>query len=369
MLLDHDAFPKNDPARDASSATTANLYRGAPITALQQARECLELNLERHDAWRALKQLEARETAGEWLDVMESDILRDRLTLELSAESDFMAWQFVDAAMACLDADAMATAAVPPDTSASETTPVIDPTCGAAETSANDPPAPDISQSGTIPATSEGDQRTTPDATMPPAAVLVPQMRDLSRRIPTLMPHEGRDVSWRSAPAERSFDVPILPATPTPGTATQPVALPPPPARAVLPTGPTAVAEERAAQPFETYFDGTATGIEEAEVQIIKRSAPANPIIDARLPPLPLTEPDGRLPRASRSTAVKWADNDDNQSVDFHPVGSAMDEAQVTIIPVSTQNEAETRAGRRALGVAPDRETQMRRFLKALQGE
>ena len=104
-------------------------------------------------------------------------------------------------------------------------------------------------------------------------------------------------------------------------------------------------------------------------MQIIARSEPANTYVNARLPPSPLTERGGRLPRASRATAVKWADQIEDQPEDFRPVGSAMDEAQVTIIDVATKSEAQSRAERRALGVAPDRETQMRRFLKALSGE
>ena len=104
-------------------------------------------------------------------------------------------------------------------------------------------------------------------------------------------------------------------------------------------------------------------------MQIIIRPAPADTLVDARLPPSPLTERGGRLPRASRSTTVKWADQVEDEAVDFRPVGSAMDEAQVTIIDVAAKGEAQSRAERRALGVAPDRETQMRRFLKALSGE
>ena len=66
---------------------------------------------------------------------------------------------------------------------------------------------------------------------------------------------------------------------------------------------------------------------------------------------------------------MKWADSEEKEAVDFRPVGSALDEAQVSIIATGSKSEAQFRAERRALGVAPDREQQMRRFLSALSGE
>ena len=73
--------------------------------------------------------------------------------------------------------------------------------------------------------------------------------------------------------------------------------------------------------------------------------------------------------RPSRAPVAKWADNDPDEGDDYRPVSSALDEAQVTIIATSDQNEARARAERRSLGVAPDREVQMRRFLRALSGD
>ena len=74
------------------------------MAALRSAEAHLEAALASQSDWRALQQLQAREDAGEWFDVIESDLLRERLTLSLAAEPAFMAWQFVDAALACLAA-------------------------------------------------------------------------------------------------------------------------------------------------------------------------------------------------------------------------------------------------------------------------
>ena len=171
-----------------------------------------------------------------------------------------------------------------------------------------------------------------------------------------MLPHEGRFGEGRDATVPI---VPVVLAADTPDAN----------ARGLFDASVDAAGLRDSGDDTDTQFDTHAVGIEEADVQIIARSEPANTYVDARLPPSPLTERGGRLPRASRATAVKWADQIEDQPEDFRPVGSAMDEAQVTIIDVATKSEAQSRAERRALGVAPDRETQMRRFLKALSGE
>jgi hypothetical protein len=111
-------------------------------------------------------------------------------------------------------------------------------------------------------------------------------------------------------------------------------------------------------------------GIEEADVQIFRHATSRPAILNTKLPPLPLMDRPATAPaRLGRAPVAKWADNDAGEPDDYRPIGSAMDEAQVTIISTREQDEARSRAERRALGIAPDREAQMKRFLKALSGE
>jgi hypothetical protein len=105
-------------------------------------------------------------------------------------------------------------------------------------------------------------------------------------------------------------------------------------------------------------------------VQIVKRTAARPAILNTKLPPLPLMDRPPTSPaRLGRTPVAKWADNDAGEPDDYRPIGSALDEAQVTIIATGEQDEARSRAERRALGIAPDREAKMKQFLKALSGE
>ena len=299
----------------ASDVSICDASHARSHAALQTALQHLETTLNHNEEWRALQQLIAREDAGEWFDVIESDVLRDRLARSLVAEPAFMAWQFVDAALACLDAADQATVAT-----------------RAASLDAHAPAA-------------EATAIAVPTAT-PVAAIAGRAEIGLAMRIPTLEPHMGRSVAVRDQPSANA-----------------------------APSRNAATAQYNHIEPAhmaETRFEREAIGIEEADVKIVVRR-PSKPLIEARLPPSPFderaTERGGRLPRASRATAVKWADAADDSAHEFRPVGSALDEAHVAIIVTGSQTEAQSRAARRALGVAPDREQQMRRFFNALSGE
>ncbi len=52
----------------------------------------LEQKLGDFEAWRALGQLDSREAAGDWLEAVESGLLRQSLLRELSGYADFRAW-------------------------------------------------------------------------------------------------------------------------------------------------------------------------------------------------------------------------------------------------------------------------------------
>lgn len=304
------AIASDAPMFDASHATSH--------AALQTARQHLEATLNHNEEWRALQQLLAREDAGEWFDVIEGDVLRDRLARSLVAEPAFMAWQFVDAALACLDAANQATVAPCP---ASDDAHAL---ASAIEATAIAVPAP-----------------------KPVAAIASARAEiGLAKRIPTLEAHTGRSVAVPDGSRANATH-----------------------------SRTAATAQYNADEPTntaETRFEREAIGVEEADVKIVVRR-PSKPLIEARLPPSPFddraTERGGRLPRASRATAVKWADAAGDSAHEFRPVGSALDEAHVAIIVTGSQTEAQSRAARRALGVAPDREQQMRRFFNALSGE
>lgn len=329
-----------------------------PLATLELARMRLETALDANDDWRAMRQLEAREAAGEWLDVMESDALRQRLTQALAAHPEFMAWQFADAAIACLHSGGRAATAAASAMTAidAEFQPAADAETTAATqpvTVATAPPA-EPAATPLIPVTSHA-LAPPPVAAAPeqdehviralPMALPSPPTRGLSQRIPTLLPHDTRATDLQ--PIERMLALTTL----APDLAVHADAL-------------RATADAEA-----THFDPHAIGADEAEVQIVTRTPTARPLLNTRLPPLPLGHQPLRPTRPSRSPVAKWADTETGQSDDYRPIGSALDEAQVTIIAVAADNEAKTRAERRALGVAPDRENQMRRFLKALSGE
>ena len=319
----------------------AGAGRMASTAALEHARVCLETALAGSEDWRALKQLEAREANGEWFDVVESDVLRDRLTIKMAAAPEFIAWQFVDAAIGCLAAATQL-----------DTAPALE--------LAHEPPAVTTALVyDAEPSVASGvSAMPEPANLLPHALSLAPEpqtsSRELARRIPTLQAHERRAPLQRSAmppavdAAQRALERAMLSAA---GATTDPA-----PQDDALPT----------------RYAAAASSVHEADVQIIPRGErPA--LIETRLPPLPLTEragkPGMRLPRVSRVAALKWAEPAEGADADYRPIGSALDEAQVSIIDTGEQSEAQARAERRALGVAPDREQHMRRFLRALVGE
>ncbi len=353
MLREESDLAVLDPLTDLQPGMKAAASVERPsLTALTAARDCLETALDGNEAWRALRQLEAREVAGEWLDVMESDQLRDRLTQTLAADPEFMAWQFVDAAIACLDAGDRA-GQVPSADAISWTDDAIDclPT----------PPEADLPQSGvpelkvssplpTLPpplpttvARSAVGVPSAPQLLMDSAHVPPSALGGLALRIPTLLPRELKATDARSEPVE-TVHVPTV--------------------------KPVQAVDLLNTEDDSSRFDAHAIGIEEAEVRIVTRTPTVPAMLNARLPPLPFSDrPAMPTSRPSRAPVAKWADNDPDEGDDYRPVSSAMDEAQVTIIATSDQNEARARAERRSLGVAPDREVQMRRFLRALSGD
>jgi hypothetical protein len=328
--------------RTTPTERTASLTRAADtspaLAALIEARECLAYTLDLNDLWRALNQLEAREQAGEWLDVIESDVLRERLTQALAADSNFMAVQFIDAAIASLDANERAQRA--------STSTVVMPAALLPEPEHNAAPLTYAAELATVPAVPRlppplpafSGRAPTANPARPPLAqnrqASLPPVRALALRIPTLVPHDLR------TPEQH---VPLEP---------------------VPPTAPSSPLDD------EARFDQHAIGIEEADVQIVKRTASKPAILNTKLPPLPLVDRPATPPvRMGRAPVAKWADNDAGEPDDYRPIGSALDEAQVTIIATGEHEETRARAERRALGIATDREAQMKRFLKALSGE
>ena len=315
--MSHDRF--REPSQADPSSDRSDRLRHA-TDALVDARRQLETVLAEQPAWCALAQLQSRST-DRTVRAPDRDAY-DRLTDTLSALPLFTAWQFVDTALTFLAAEPRL------------------------------PPPRETAKHVTT-STAQGESPPVVDA--PTARPTAPP--GLSTRIPTLHAHD-RDFGARIAQVH--------------------VENAPPPSRAggLFAETTADTRSEAADRPLPAYDDaGTrfvseATGIEEAEVRIVVRQPP-KPLIDARLPPSPFDErrPERgeKLPRASRATAVKWADDED--VTDFRPVSSAMDEAQVSIIATGAKPEADQRAERRALGVAPDREQHMRRFLKALSGE
>ena len=300
------AQPAHSPDHLAASA------RLASKTALEHAQACLEAMLAESEDWRALKQLEAREANGEWFDVIESDVLRDRLTLTMAAAPEFIAWQFVDAAIGCLDAGAPLSAA--PARDATHDTP----TAATAVLHIDETP---IAQK--------------PTRTAPPLLAAPPDTqtlgRELTQRIPTLLAHERRTTPHRG---------PVPPAIDAAQRALE---------RALLSSVNATTAPAPSEDALPTRFAVAASSVAEADVQIVPRGAAAA-LSDMRLPPLPLTErapkPGMRLPRVRRVAALKWAEPAEGEDADYRPIGSALDEAQVSIIDTATQSEALARAAR-----------------------
>ena len=311
-----------DACSDACPSTEASLR------ALREVRDNLETILSVDENWRALQQLLARESAGEWIDAVESDVLRARLTAALAAQPAFMAWQFVDAARACLEAAMVSSNASAVATPIDAAFYPVEP-MDAAITSVVTTVAP---------STPSGAGNAT-DAATAPAQVL-------ATRIPTLQAHERRASTFKTIGHRlAAIEAPTDDYTHR-------------------------VAQARDAD--DTRFQREAVGLSEADVEIVVRQ-PQKQLLDARLPPLPFATrtADSRAGnvRMHRAAAVKWVDPKENADPDYRPVGSAMDEAQVAIIVTGEKSEAQSRAERRALGIAPDREGHMRRFLSALSGD
>lgn len=357
MLHHQQNEPLSNPDPICGDAASSNGRKSPPLddpsVTLWLAQQQLELILDRNEDWRALRQLQAREEAGEWFDVIESDVLRARLTRSLAAEPSFMAWQFIDAARGCLAAGMPGEANLQTEIQGLTYSPVTEIL------------APLIAVPSGGPATSSADPaEAVPLAELVVANPFVPQLdlapvnAALAARIPTLQRHDNNGVSQRIsniAPYQAALEASDEPTRPTRAIET----------RAALDVDP---ADDDAAS---TQFGREAIGIAEAEVVIISRQ-PQPSLIEARLPPLPLidhhVERGGRLPRVERASAVKWVDGSED-ATDYRPIGSAMDEAQVAIIDTASKSQAQSRADRRALGIAPDRESQMKRFLGALSGE
>lgn len=72
---------------------------GVRRAALVTAREHLEEALQRSPSWRALIQLDERERNGDWLDVIEADVLRKSLIDELAHDEAYLAWRHISTAL------------------------------------------------------------------------------------------------------------------------------------------------------------------------------------------------------------------------------------------------------------------------------
>ncbi len=318
------AAPLVAPDVDVPSDAMADLR----CASLEHARSALHVALSKIESalasngdWRALRQhasgLSDRPEFG-GLDAS------PRLLAALSRDPAFTAMQAVQRALACLRSDPPAVDAAPAATEVSIRARDVD------ENSAHQPNAVDATS-------------------MLAPQNLVRPVLDLAMRIPTLRSHQGRAMGQRLADLiPTASDVPAKPAD-----------------EADL------YAEYRG-DIDTTRFTHEAVGIDEAEVKITRPAQP-EPMLMPRLPPLPFSEQaierGGKLPRASRAATVRWADAPDEEpGHEFRPVASALDEAQVAIIVTTEKTEAQSRAERRALGVAPDREQHMHRFLKTLSG-
>lgn len=291
-------------------------------TALHVALSEIESALASNGDWQALRQHASG--LSDRPEISELDALSPKLLAALSRDPAFAAMQAVQRALACLRSDP----------------PTVDAAPAATEVSIR---ARDVDENSAHPSNAV-------DATsMLAAQNIVRPVLDLAMRIPTLRSHQGRAMGQRLADLmPTASDGPVKPAD-----------------EADL------YAEYRG-DIDTTRFTHEAVGIDEAEVKIT-RQAHAEPMLVPRLPPLPFSEHaverGGKLPRASRAATVRWADApDEDPGHEFRPVGSALDEAQVAIIVTTEKTEAQSRAERRALGVAPDREQHMHRFLKTLSG-
>jgi hypothetical protein len=349
-----DEMPPADIRWQANNSDTAPAVTGPSLQAILEARRSLEAVLVTDENWRALQQLLARENAGEWIDVVESDVLRDHLTTALAAQPAFMAWQFVDAARACIETAHSVANDV--EGAACEAGPVK--TIDAAFFAVEPEPvviAPLVN--------SEPDHaRAVPSSQYPVSQLL-------ATRIPTLQVHEKRGQEKQlTAPESTHYLALPTPHPEEPEILRQPTNIITSDLKGQL----QARSASPSSDPANTLFQSEAVGIEEAEIEIVIRQ-PKKQLLDARLPPLPLTNgaqsSTPRKHKAGRTTAVKWIDPNDGADPDYRPVSSALDEAQVSIIATGTKSEAQSRAERRALGIAPDRENQMRRFLSALSGD
>ncbi len=327
--------------------TVGHLHRtieesiAAPVAeALLQARQGLEAILSGNGTGSTWQRLLADEGTDRSPGTNGPDTTKNGLMGALCADPAFKALQFIDAALACL-ADARRADLIearPRDTE-------ID-----ADRTALVPAEISAAHEGVL---------------QPPAG------NGLATRIPVLLANERqppRTGALRTSPHHDSIEH-RLALLNSAGAETGSKAETPGPveiANAATPMRP----DPELSEPIATRFQAEAIGIPEASVQIVVRR-PGKTVLDARLPPLPFAnltlELGGTASRNNRATPVKWIDPADGAEASaFRPVGSAMDEAQVSIIAKSDQSPAQMRNERRALGIAPDREDRMRRFLSAL---
>lgn len=87
-----------------TQARSQALHRGTD--ALLEAKAQFEFLLAHNDVWRELKHIESCCDDGLSERTDDARVLRDRLTRALASEPAFIAWQFVEAALACLALDA-----------------------------------------------------------------------------------------------------------------------------------------------------------------------------------------------------------------------------------------------------------------------
>ena len=329
--------------RDVGAISTQNVPQSAAINeALLKAKHGLTSLLAMNEHWHALQRLQAKEDADANLQNADGEVLKHQLISAASADPAFLAYQFVEAALACFNIGSAsnATASEPVDA-------IFYPIDRSEQNAHHD-----------LPSQSYG-----PVLSQPPQSS-VPQ--DLSARIPMLTAHERRPMAQEHQTSDTiEHRITLLSAPSSETNSIDRYSQ-----QSVTSTATAAIISAPVDDPTATRFQSEAVGVAEAEVKIVSRP-PKKQLLDARLPPLPFAnrqhESQATHNRGNRSTAVKWTDsNPTADTSNYRPVGSALDEAQVSIIVTGQKSPAQSRADRRALGVAPDREDQMQRFLGAL---
>ena len=261
------------------------------------------------------------------VDVVEGETLRDHLVAAVGGLPEFSAWQFVEAAIEALD-DA--------DTPRTPLCPCREP--------------PPISSDRTDCARRRSARR--PSA---PRAARYARTAPLAGRIPTLAQLDTRTDEREPRGHDRAAPHADLPPRPSPLLTDRFARGPGPPPGTNRRSRPGCNAVHR-------YCRRDRRGRRPD-----RPPQPKEPLLDARLPPSPLSHeyrqpPSHRNPAAacrapnappSSNGPARTPDTDD----DYRPVASAMDEAQVAIIPVGTKSVAETPAPTAAPGRRPGSRT------------